>query len=157
MAGHSRQSWPKGSFPLPKARATPGSPPPAASPHRQNADQEKAPCQQAFPTWKEGPHRIVKSSLLSSMLPSGLQLRKENSVPCHSDPFPSCPGSDAPILGIYHSLSELRTRCPKFTGEKWGGEKAGCDTKYLYLQSSMGPFLAAYLFAGLFFQLHGQA
>lgn len=37
-------------------------------------------------------------------------------------------------------------------------EEAGCETKQIfYLQSSLGPFLVAYLFAGLLFQLHGQA
>lgn len=31
------------------------------------------------------------------------------------------------------------------------------ETKHLYLHLSLGPFLAAHLFAGLLFQLHGQA
>lgn len=47
---------------------------------------------------------------------------------------------------------------PQVCWEGWGGEEAGCDTKEIfYLQSSLGPFLVAYLFAGLLFQLHGQA
>lgn len=50
------------------------------------------------------------------------------------------------------------TRRPKFAREGWRVEEAGCETKQIfYLQSSLGPFLVAYLFAGLLFQLHGQA
>lgn len=73
------------------------------------------------------------------------------------------PSPAAPIFGIYQSLSQFRslTRpalCPKFAGEGWRVEEAGCETKQIfYLQSSLGPFLVAYLFAGLLFQLHGQA
>lgn len=76
-------------------------------------------------------------------------------------PLPSCLGPRCPHMWrlpepVPAQTLPRPTRCPKFSGEGQGRGWVSKQTD-LYLQSSLGTFLAAYLSASLLFQLHGQA
>ena len=57
---------------------------------------------------KRAAHRISKSSLLPSLFPLWLRLRKRKVVSYALWPLPAALSPDTPLPGIYHSLSQFR-------------------------------------------------
>lgn len=67
---------------------------------------------------------------------------KEGSVPCHSDPLPSCPHTWHLPKPVPAQTLARPARCPKFAGEGWRVEEAGCETKRSFICSRhWGRFL----------------